>query len=308
MNEIGNFFELETANLSLEWLNDRILLNSGRNALKYIVKAYNIMEIYVPFYTCRFVWDILKDEGCKVNFYHVNKDFLPIDKFRKSDYILYNNYFGICDKQIDLLKTSYNNLIIDNTQAFYSNQKCLASFFSVRKFFGVPDGGFAWCDKKIEDKLNIASSYHLCIHLLKAYDKGHDNSYINFLKNEVEIDKMPLQIMSNLTKSLLKNINYDNSRKIRLENFQILHNALGDKNELKFNLTENDVPMFYPYLTKNTMLWQKLKGNGIYLISCWPQIDEFLSNDELYLKENLIPLPLDQRYNKSDMQKILEIL
>ena len=71
MNEIGNFFELETANLSLEWLNDRILLNSGRNALKYIVKAYNIMEIYVPFYTCRFVWDILKDEGCKVNFYHV---------------------------------------------------------------------------------------------------------------------------------------------------------------------------------------------------------------------------------------------
>ena len=55
MAQVGNFFELETAKLSKKWLKDKILLNSGRNALRYIIKAYNINKIAVPYYTCQFV-------------------------------------------------------------------------------------------------------------------------------------------------------------------------------------------------------------------------------------------------------------
>lgn len=308
MNDIfRNFFRLETANLSTTWTKNKILLNSGRNSLRYIIRAYNIKEIEVPYYTCQFIWDVLKQEECIINFYHINKEFMPIKNFNKNKYILYNNYFGICSKQINLLKRNYKNLIIDNCQAFYSKHKGLASFYSLRKFFGVPDGGFTYCNKKINTKLMTSKSYNLCIHLLKAYDKGYNESYINFLKNELEIDKMPLEKISNLTKSLLSNINYNKCKNIRLRNFNILDNILKDTNKLKINLEYDDVPMFYPYLTSNMLLHNKIKNN-IFYTECWPQIDKFLSEDELYLKNNIILLPIDQRYNEKDMQKILDII
>lgn len=308
MKEIGNFFAIETANLSTKWLKNKILLNSGRNALRYIIKAYNIKEIAVPYYTCQFVWDILKAENCKINFYHIDKNLLPIQDFGRDDYIIFNNYFGICNKQIEFLKSKYSNLVIDNTQAFYSHQKCLASFYSPRKFFGVPDGGLCWCDKTITEKLEKSISYHRCSHLLKAYDKGYSTSYINFLKNELEIDKMPMQIMSNLTESLLKNIRYEKCKNTRLKNFATLHKSLSESNELSLNLTNDDVPMFYPYLINKFELKEKLMKNGIFLTECWPQIDKFLSQEELYLKNNLLLLPIDQRYNKKDMELILKII
>ena len=296
MDKIGNFFELETAHLPTKWLNGKILLNSGRNALRYILKAYNIKKIASPYYTCQFIWDILMEESCEVDFYHIDENFLPTKNFKKDDYIIFNNYFGICDKQIELLKSRYNNLIIDNTQAFYSHQKCLASFYSLRKFFGVPDGGLAWCDKNIAFKLEQSKSYHICTHLLKSYDKGHDASYINFMKNELEIDKMPMQAMSNLTRAMLNNINYKKCKNIRLKNFSILHEYLKNTNEINLSLTNDDIPMFYPYLINNSSkIKSKLKDGGIFLTECWPQIDKFLSTEELYFKNNLILLPIDQR-------------
>ena len=231
-----DFFALETAEMPTKWIGDRILLNCGRSALRYIVRTYGIKELYVPSYTCQFVWDVLRDEGCKLDFYHIDKNFLPTKTFEKDAYILFNNYFGICDTQVEFLKLKYKNLIIDNTQAFYSNQKGLASFYSLRKFFGVPDGGLAWCDKKLNIELEKSNSYHLCMHLLKAYDKGYDDSRLNFIKNELEIDKMKMEAMSNLTFAMMKNINYLKCKKIRINNFNLFQKYLNDTNELKIEL------------------------------------------------------------------------
>lgn len=306
----GEFFKLETANYSIDWTKNKILLNSGRNALRYIIKAYNIEEINVPYYTCQFVWDILKQENCKINFYHIDENFMPMKIFDKNSYILYNNYFGICSKQIKNLINDYNykNLIIDNCQAFFSQEKGLASFYSFRKFFGVPDGGMAYCDKKLDIKLEKSKSYHLCTHLLKSYDKDYNESYINFLKNELEIDKMPLQELSSLTLALLSNINYDYHRQIRLLNFNFLHNHLKNKNLLKINLEKDDIPMFYPFLSNDNDLYNIFRQNNILLAKCWPQIDKFLSNVELKFKNNMLLLPIDARYTESDMQKMINLL
>ncbi len=308
MTEISNYFSLETANLPLNWLNDRVALNSGRNALRYIIRAYKVKKIAVPAYTCAFVWDALKTEGCELVFYHVDKSFMPAAEFSEDNFILYNNYFGVCGRQVEVLKRRYKNLIVDNTQALYSSQKGLAAFYSLRKFFGVPDGGLAWCDKRLSEDFEKATSYHLCVHLLKSYDKGCENAYVNFMKNEIAIDNLPIQKISNLTMALLKNVDYEKSRQIRLKNFNVLHEKLAKNNELKLNLIKDDVPMVYPYLIKNDLLREKLMKNKIFLISCWPDIEKFLSADELYLKKYLLPLPLDQRYNENDMNKILEVL
>ncbi|MDD2840495.1 MAG: hypothetical protein PHY80_05265 [Rickettsiales bacterium] len=308
MKEIGGYFGLECANFSLDWLKDRILLNSGRNALRYIVRVCQIKKIAVPVYTCAFVWEALKAEGCELVFYHVDKNFMPMIDFAENDFVLYNNYFGVCGRQVGVLKNKYKNLIVDNTQALYSSQRGLGAFYSLRKFLGVPDGGLAWCDGCVKEELEVAVSYHLCVHLLKYYDKSVDAGCINFMKNECALDDAPIMRMSNLTGALLKNVDYEKSGQIRLKNFEILHGELEKTNELKLNLAEDDVPMVYPYLVKDELLRERLVKNKISLVPCWCGIDKYLSDDEKYLKKYLLPLPLDQRYDKNDMNRILEVL
>ena len=46
-------------------ISNNIALNCARNCLRYIIKAFLIKEIYVPFYTCPVVWQSIKKENCK---------------------------------------------------------------------------------------------------------------------------------------------------------------------------------------------------------------------------------------------------
>ena len=75
-----------------------VYLNSARNCFRYIMKAFKIKEIYIPYYLCSCLRHIAFAEGCKINFYHINLDFSPASTFPKNAYILYPNYFGVCSK------------------------------------------------------------------------------------------------------------------------------------------------------------------------------------------------------------------
>ena len=142
MKEIGGYFELDPGGGNVP-LPDGVLLNSGRNALRHIVRQLKIKSIWVPNYTCPVVWDALKAEQCELRFYSVGEDILPAEKFPHDDFILYTNYFGCCGKNVDMLAAEYPNLIVDCAQAYHAQPKGRASFYSPRKFFGVADGGDA---------------------------------------------------------------------------------------------------------------------------------------------------------------------
>ena len=63
------------------------------------------------------------------------------------------NYFGVCEKVQDELLLKYNSeqLVFDHSQAFFTPpKKCLATIYSPRKFFGVPDGGLLFTEVKIQ--------------------------------------------------------------------------------------------------------------------------------------------------------------
>ena len=51
MKEIGGYFELENL-ISNEYHKNLLALNSGRNALSYILKSKKIEKIYIPYYLC----------------------------------------------------------------------------------------------------------------------------------------------------------------------------------------------------------------------------------------------------------------
>ena len=65
------------------------------------------------------------------------------------------------------------------------------------------------------------------------------------------------------------------------------------------DLNEGDVPLVYPFLSDKVGLREKLIANKIYVATYWPGSNQ----DEM---KKIIPLPLDQRYDKSEMDYIIE--
>ena len=106
----------------------------ARNALRYLINEYKIQELHIPYYLCEVIRHSVFKEGCKTRFYHIDDNFMPAKEFSKEAYILYPNYFGICDNNVKELVNTYPNLIVDNAHAFYAQPSGFASFSSARKF------------------------------------------------------------------------------------------------------------------------------------------------------------------------------
>lgn len=268
-------------------------LNCARNCLRYIVNAYEIKEIYIPFYTCQVVWQSLQKENCKIKFYHIDKALYPAEKFPKNAFILYTNYSGICSQNIKRLTNEYQNMIIDNAQAFFMPKYGIASFNSVRKFISAPDGAFLSINKIIEIPLEKETASI-------NYDKNSFNS------NKILFDSKNIKIMSDITSEILNNTDLNEIKKVRLSNFNMLHNTLCKTNKLKINISDEDIPMFYPYLTYNAEIERKLLQENIEVEKFWNLQPE--NTVEGNLQRHLLYLPIDQNHSGEDMLKINNII
>lgn len=307
--EIGGYFGLEL-NSRYDNIGNAIALNSARNCLRYIIKAYDIKEICVPYYTCPVVYEAIKKEHCKINYYHIDNNFMPIGDFDKENFILYTNYFGVCAKNVKMLAKKYKNLIVDNAQAFYMPKYGLTSFNSIRKFFGVCDGALLYCNKNKKKQIKQDISYNKFSHLLKRLDVNATFGYKDFRKNSELLAKEPIKYMSNLTKTIFNSIDIEQAKKIRLKNFNFLHKQLYRTNKLNIKLDKNDIPMIYPYLIKNgEKIRFNLIKNKIYIAQYWSAINNtLLNNNEKNIIKNLVAIPTDQRYSIEDMKNIIKVL
>lgn len=137
---------------------------------------------------------------------------------------------------------------------------------------------------------------------------GADAGYKDYSIVEESLSHEPLKKMSNLTQNILSSINYKKIKLTRERNFIFLHKNLKDLNELHINLENLNGPMKYPFLINNRKLKQFLIENKIYISTYWQEVIERVekSSYEYYLTENLIPIPIDQRYNLTDMKLIIE--
>ena len=272
---------------------NKLALNCARNCLRYIVKAYEIEEIYIPFYTCPVVWQALNRENCKIKFYHIDENLYPAEVFPKEAYILYTNYSGICSKNIKKLTNEYSNIIIDNAQAFFMPKCGMASYNSVRKFISAPDGAVLYIDKKIDIPLQKETAS-------KRYDKNSFNS------NTILFDSENIKTMSDITYEIIDNADFNRVKEIRLQNFNLLHNVLGQFNRLKIDVSNEDIPMFYPYLTYNPKIETALLKGQIKVEKFWNLQPE--NTVEGNLQRHLLYLPIDQNHSMYDMQKIINII
>lgn len=305
MKEIGGYFELECGKNPL-FHKDGIYLNICRSGFRYLIRALDIKKIYVPIFTCNVVYDAIKQEGCEIIPYHLNEDMLPAVAFNPTDYIIYNNYFGVLGKNVAELAKQYPNLIVDNAQAFYSTPKGLADVYSPRKFFGLPDSGIL-CGRNLPE-LDLAQGHSIDVssHLLRRLDYDAQSGYEEFARNDKALEQYSLQYISPLTFALMGNIDYERIKQKRLENFKYLHERL--QSVFPFAMSEDDVPMVYPYVVENGRnLRKRLMSEKIYVAKYWPNVQEWCEPGEweYQLTDIVVPLPIDQRYGIGDMDKII---
>lgn len=313
--ELGGYFELELEKRDGFIHDNGLLVNTGRNALELILRNLpSDSKVYVPKYTCDVVLEPFAKLGIPYIFYSINKS-LEIEsdlKLGANEYLLYTNYFGVKDSYVRELWERYSDkVIVDNAQALYALPTKMC-FYSPRKFVGIPDGGIAYFNNQISlEGYEQDFSYDRCFHLLKRLDIDAGAGYSDFKTTATMLRNQPIKRMSRLTKALLGSIDFAKIRTIRLENFLLLHSVLKDYNKLVINdLNELSCPMVYPFMTDDVTLRQRLIDNKIFVATYWPNIYDWCDEGdvEYALCQNILPLPIDQRYNKEDINRIISLI
>jgi len=290
MESIGGYFSLELP-LREEYHKHAIRLNTGRNCLEYILRVRGYKKVYIPYYSCDVILEPYQKLGITA--------------------LLYINYYGLKERYSEKLAQLYGrNLIVDNTQAFYAKPIAgIDTFYSCRKFFGVPDGAYLYIDKMLDFELEQDLSYERMLSLTKRIDLSPEAGYQDFRDTSKALANQPIKRMSKLTHRMMQSIDYDAAARRRRANYQMLHEALGKKNNIELTLEENAVPMVYPYLVPEKGLREKLIENKIFVARYWPNVLDWTTKDDIeyLLAYQMQPLPIDQRYNAKDMRTVIDI-
>lgn len=311
MKEIGGYLELEEFRHQ-EYYPNLIALNTARNALVYLCRAKQIHKLYLPYYLCDSVSNVCNREGIRYEYYHINKDFTPDFNKRldEGEYLYIVNYFGQLKRiNIENYKEKYGNIILDNVQAFFERPiEGIDTIYSCRKFFGVPDGAYLSTNAE-ELNLETDSSNGRMRHILGRYEGDVASEYYaDFKENDHSFTKLDIRYMSKLTHNILGVIDYKKIIEKRNKNWDILHEALMRENKLK--LVTPFAPYMYPFYCENGMEIKKvLVAKKIFVPTLWPNVLGFEECEfEKDYAENILPLPIDQRYGVHEMEKVYRTL
>ena len=319
MEAIGGYFELADYEEGVFPHQDGILLNTGRNALEYILRSIGVVKgVYLPYYTCEVVLEPLKKLHIPWVYYHINTHFEIDDDIdpKEGEYIIANNYYGIKDTYIQQLAEKYGeHLIVDCAQAFFAKPLLgIKSFYSTRKYVGVADGGVAYLGNVSDGRVQV-SEIECTVdhdnHLYKRKELGAEAGFADYQENETKLDNQPIRWMSNTTKRILDHINYDQVIEKRRKNFQYLNESLSEKNFLVLpNIDSFACPMVYPFVTRiNRNLRKELIDNKVFVAKYWPNVHQLNDYETEYeMATRLIPVPCDQRYSIREINRMIEIV
>ena len=345
MQPIGGYFSLEL-NEGSEYHAGALRLNAGRYALEYILRARKYEKVYLPYYICDSVLQPLERLGIAYEFYHINEQLEPAVKLhpKEDEAVLYVNYFGLKNRMSSTFCYAYKNTILDQTQAFYSeqgnkaaiereqNQACLGfaereqarqkvkyedmsiqcdTFYSCRKYFGVPDGAYLYTDCLLDEELPQDESFERMTFLTKRIDRSPQEGYADFHANDKALSKVGIKRMSKLTEAMMRGFDYSAKANKRIRNFHMLDKGLRETNRFKWDMDYGTVPLVYPYYVEDgARLRQYLIEHQVFCARYWPNVQEWCKPEdwEYQLAENLVCLPVDQRYGIEDMRNIFEII
>ena len=249
-----------------------VKLNTARNCLKYVIRAFNIKELYLPYYLCPAIRIAAAKEKCRIIYYHINTNFEPQEKFPSQAFILYPNYFGICTDIVNNLAKKYPNLIVDNAHSFFSEPKGIASFNSLRKFFPkLRDGAFLYTKQTLNEDFKKSSFEYD----LKELD------YKEICINENRLDLEDILLISDCTMNYFNSLDMKSEKEGLIKHFNDFQDKYGFIKELK-----EEVPFKYPMLANNKKdadkFVEKLTKQGFTIYRYWNNMPEDFTEYPLY--------------------------
>jgi hypothetical protein len=317
---VGGYFNAELP-IQNSYLNNGLFLNSGRNAFSFILDNIECTKLFVPYYTCDAIIAVLARNKQHYEFYNLDQKLLPIldDNIDENEFLLYNNYFGVCNQKVNFVCKKYSNVIVDNAQSFFSfpNQgESTLSFYSPRKFIGLPDGGIAFLTHKPNsfEALKRDTSYKNAIHLFKSIDLGIEAAYPDFQKSEEIVGEKRIKRVSMLTERMYKSIDLIDVKNKREHNFRYIDERIGEYNMFQKHFSDQiEAPMVYPFLLNNgEELRKELLKEKVFTASYWKNVLEWLKDKpnslEVHLTKNLVALPIDQRIDLDILDRLCNII
>jgi hypothetical protein len=315
MTAIGGFLELETPRGSqAPWHTGALALTSGRSCLRAILEATRPRHAFVPFYICDSALEPFRRLEIPFEFYGLTRT-LDADRseWPSDGAVLVVNYFDLKRRQVDSAsRTLGARAIIDDTQAFFRRgREGSFSFNSARKFFGVPDGAFAYGPGLDGVRVRGRNDSVPADHLTTRRAGDLELAYRQYQRAESQVS-CELLSPSVGAQEVLVGVAYDEAFHVRRRNFMQLHDCLGELNALSidFSLDADAAPLCYPFLPSRS-LHEALWHREIFAPRLWPDIAARTDAGfawERDLAVRLLPLPIDHRYDSDDMQRVADVV
>ena len=258
-----------------------------------------------------------------INLYDVRDN---LEKF-KINSIFFIDYFGFYHNQhtIEYLKKIQNQgitIIEDAVQMLWFNKRNFIGdyvFNSYRKFIPI-DGSIILCNKikKYEFKKDNYYEKVNCARIKKtAFQNlaiGNEGEFLDLYEEAEEeyYKREYINGMDEASRRMLSKIDYKFIFNRRKENYFYLHDRLVKNNNVKIifkkDLIIDNSVLGLPILIDNRdEIRKKLRLDSIYCPVHWNILNEKWSNkyvESRYVSKKIITLPIDQRYNINDMERL----
>lgn len=314
---IGGYFELELPQARELPYSGLVGFQSARAAFLALLRAGRPDRVWMPKYLCNVMVDPLEASGIECAWYDLDERLGVATDVRLAsrDWLLCVNYFGLCAAFVadTLQRFSPEQVVLDYSQAFFSppSGSALATIYSPRKFFGVPDGGLLYSNRidvpapEVRDTDSLQRSEHL----LRRLAEGPEAGYAAYQEAEASLGDCEPRGISRLTERILGSIDYAAVARQRDDNLRAIHDKLGALNLLPVEIGNNPAPLCYPFRTCEGNLRQRLLEGRVFTPTYWTdaleRLDPAIADD---LVGNLIPLPIDQRCEREDIERLVSII
>jgi len=297
---------------------------NGRSALHHLLKFLSPKTLWLPAYSCAAIVEAAQNTGALLRFFPITEQLLPDSRYLKKnikpkDAVLAIDYFGRNpNTEFTDFAKEYSDIdwIEDRAQALSPGTAAWADFviYSPRKLLGVPDGGILVSRKselpRSKPPFNLDADF-IKPSLLRYEDREetHNNIWHGantaYEKSLAVIDftmsRISHDILAATDPKPLITARQDNYR-LLMQKLQNLALLTGDDN--------NFAPLGFPIRVKNRKkVAAFLHAKGIFAAHHWPELpcapDAFVFEHEL--AANILTLPCDHRYGKSDMEKIASL-
>lgn len=310
---------------------------SGRGALALVLqelKTKGVTKVLLPAYLCESILLPIRQMGFAYSFYPVDAALIARPEPEPDSATMIIDYFGWINPASLTFSSqpdSRSFVIEDACQAFLNDwHKSAGSRFIVtspRKFAPAMLGG--WCNitSQIEPsscELELVAWRSLAARLARGAYLGQPEAPANpeaekfylTLLGEVEVflDTHPTATaLPRIVLDLIAGIDWSQVATRRRENWQALHELIGDKVEAPFaSLPETVVPLGYVVRLKNRdEVRDRLAAQRIFCPIHWllpAEISRSHFPEAVSLSETCLTLPIDQRYNSDDISRLADAL